>query len=451
MITDTTTWKCSVDASGSTPIASLTVSINGGNPQPTLLTGVAYSPCPLNGSNGAAPALGDWFWDSFSGTGFSITGWSALWARDLPSIRASSAGGTIGANAVRVYSMMSRQLNADGTFPDPWNGGQLFTHTAFLDACWNGGVDPVHVLVGVPLPSAMFWQSEYQQTPQDQIAFWTNMLQETAEQVGNHPAVAGFVIQNEQDSNVVTYGPNTSAVEFWWSQVEAMARIVKTAAPTKLVGMAVHDDPNIPGQAASYMASVPSMDFWGVNTYQTQTFDPVFGTVPNVGPGYAGLTGSALKPVILTEWGMPATGHRSAGDPSTIYADSTTIANAAAVVENMVPQAFAQGLLIGIYYFEYCDEWWNQGGSPNIYTWWGGSQATGFPNGFWDQEGFGLHSIQRGAGLSNSSPIWVQNGGNGGPNTPIDVHTPRQALISALASAYAKAPDAAPARGRRRA
>lgn len=427
--TDTTSWSSSVSisSSGGSPTASLSVSLNGGTPQPIVLKGVAYSPCPLNGSNAYGPNLGDWFWDSFG----SITGWSALWARDLPTLRPASAGGAIGANCIKVYSMLSRQLTNSGGYPNPWNSGQLFTHTSFLDACWNDGKDPLYVLVGIPLPQAMFWLDIYNQTPSAEITFWTNVLQETVAQVGQHPAVAGFIIQNEQDSGVVTYGANTQSVDFWWSQVEAMAAIAKKAAPSKLVGMAVHDDPNICGQAASYMANVPSLDFWGVNTYQTQSFSSVFGPTPS-GPGYAGLPSAALKPVVITEWGMPATSRTVPTDPSTIYDNATTIANAAGVVTNMVPQAFAEGLLVGFMYFEYCDEWWNQGGSPNIYTWWGGTAAAGFPNGYWDQDGFGLYSIQRGQGLANNAPTWAQSG----PNMPIDVHTARAGLVTALANAY---------------
>ncbi|HEX8998769.1 MAG TPA: hypothetical protein VGB07_02645, partial [Blastocatellia bacterium] len=142
-MSDTTVWSTSVNTSvPANPVAGLTVSTNGGAATSVALKGVCYSPCPMNGSNSYGPNIGDWFWDSYSGTGYSITGWSALWARDLPNIRA------LGANTLRVYSMLSRQLNDDGTFPSPWNSGHLFTHTAFLDECWNGGVDPIYVLAG---------------------------------------------------------------------------------------------------------------------------------------------------------------------------------------------------------------------------------------------------------------------------------------------------------------
>jgi hypothetical protein len=154
----------------------------------------------------------------------------------------------------------------------------------------------------------------------------------------------------------------------------------------------------------------------------------IFNSIPGIGPGYSGLTGPALKPVILTEYGLPATGHRNANDPSTIYEDGATRAATAEVVGPIMPKAFQAPICRALYYFAFCDEWWNQPGSPNIYTWWGGTPVAAFPNGYWDQDGFGLYSIARGGGLPNNAPIWVGNG----PNPTIDIHTGRTELTAVL-------------------
>jgi hypothetical protein len=98
----------------------------------------------------------------------------------------------------------------------------------------------------------------------------------------------------------------------------------------------------------------------------------------------------------------------------------------------MLPMAFQQPLCLGLYYFEFCDEWWNEPLAPNIYTWWGGDPDAGLPNGYWDQDGFGLYSIRRGGDLSNDAPIWVDNG----PNAPIDVHTERTEITAKIIAAY---------------
>ena len=260
---DTTQWQCAADPTSKAATLTVLRSDLGGPPAPIHLKGVCYSPAPLNGSNAYAPAIGDWFWDSFP----PITGWDALWTRDLPNIRA------LGANTIRVYCMLSRQLGSDGGIPDPWNSGRPFTHQNFLDACWDVVASPqarapIYVLVGVPLPSTMFWKGQYHQASPAVIQYWTQVLSETAQTVGQHPAVMGFTIQNEQVGADVCYTEPTLAT-FWGGQDDAMAAAVKAAAPGKLVGMAVHDDPNIPGKAAVYMANCPHIDFWGVNTYQT--------------------------------------------------------------------------------------------------------------------------------------------------------------------------------------
>jgi len=408
---DSTKWTCGVDPTSK--VATLTVSKNGGSPVRELIRGVCYSPAPINGTNKEGPAIGDWFWDDFD----PITGWDALWQRDLPQIRA------LGCNAIRVYCSLSRQLADKGKFPDPWNSGSLFKHNKFLDLCWNGSSSPLYVLVGIPLPATMLWKTQYGNAPPALIDFWTNVLGETVTSMGQHPAVLGFTIQNEQDGANVCYNDPDLAT-FWWGQVEKFAAIVKEAAPDKLVGMATHDDLNIPLRASSYMEKCPHMDFWGINTYQTKNFDSVYS-------GYRDVTGSALKPVVLTEFGLPATGHRN-DNATSIYEDESTRQKTAAVVGNMLPQAFENSLGLGVYYFEYCDEWWNQPEAGNNCTWYGGPSAPGFPNGYWDNDGFGLFSIKRGDGLANDAPIWVNNG----PNTPIDEHTERTEITAVVRKAY---------------
>ena len=104
------------------------------------------------------------------------------------------------------------------------------------------------------------------------------------------------------------------------------------------------------------MAQCPSIDYWGVNTYQTVNFNSIFEGVPNIGPGYNGLTGVALKPVILTEWGLPATGHKNPSDPATIYEDQDTRTKTSNVIGPMLPMVFQEPLCLGLYYFEFCDE-----------------------------------------------------------------------------------------------
>lgn len=180
--------------------------------------------------------------------------------------------------------------------------------------------------------------------------------------------------------------------------------------------------------------------------------------------GYATLTGAALKPVILTEYGFPSTSRTTANTltPTAIYSDSTTEANVAAVLDTMLPNAYAEQLNLGVCYFEFCDEWWNQSGytiaasascpgatganapsggagsngtlqPPNGYTWYGGPIACGFPNYYWDNDGFGLYSVGVGAGRDPANP-W--DGSTNAPATPLDTRTARTAVIQSLTKAF---------------
>ena len=331
--------------------------------------------------------------------------------------------------------------------PDQWNTDTIFTHQKFLDACDENGI---YVLVGFPLPTEIF---DYNQEPALGQTWWQNNLQTTVTNLGSHPAVMGFIIANEVDNGAVdTYGPSANQT-YWWSQVQAMALIAKTAAPDKLIGISNHDDPGICENCMSEMASCTSIDFWGVNTYQPQSFASVFGssTITN---GYAKLSGAALKPVILTEYGFPSTSRTSENtlNPSQIMSNTETQQNVATVLETMLPAAYAE---------QYCDEWWNQSGytlsssgsctnatglyapngsnsptgtsfnMPNTYTWYGGPIACGFPNYYWDNEGFGLYSVAVG---SNRTPSQPWDSSNNAPALPLDTRTPRTPLISQIST-----------------
>jgi hypothetical protein len=421
-----TKWTCSVDSNKTaTLMCDMDDGIHAPYTVPVKLRGVCYSPCPMNGSNKYAPGIGDWYWDTFNVNSTTISGWQDLWARDWPNLDA------LNVNTLRVYCMLSRQLPEGGGVPKPWNSGHLFTHKNFLDKCWGAGVSPQSrrikfVLVGIPMPDVMLWKDKYDEQPAAVKDYWINVLRETAQQVGQHPAVMGFTIQNEQDGASVCYD-DPELADFWWGQVEAFAKIVKEVAPDKLVGMATHDDPNIPRKAVPYMERCAHIDYWGVNTYQTVNFDDVFGP-------YAQISGPALKPVILTEYGLPATTRRNPDDPGSIYDDATTAEKTAKVIGKVAPLAFTNPLSLGMYYFEYCDEWWNQPEAPNIYTWWSGPKNTGFPNGYWDNDGFGLYSIRRGPGLKPSDNPWDKD--RNGPRKPIDVHTQRTATFATMANIF---------------
>jgi hypothetical protein len=432
------------------PAAKLMVSVKSGAFQDFKLKGVCYSPAPIGSSSNFAPTIGDYFWDGFDVPGYRVNGWDPLWARDLGRIRA------LGANTIRGYAIFSHHLMDDGRIPDPDGQdfqGRLRTHKKFLDACWNGGVNPIYVLIGIPTPETTWWKDRYvenQGGPLDaqKAKFWDRVVAETAKQLGDHPAVLGFTLFNEladpphayaEPSPGMSQARATELTQFFWPRVQTMAALVKAAAPTKLVGIALNDNPKYAGPGAPFLATIPSVDFYGVNSYQPINLDPIFRPVPGVGNGYAGLSGAALKPVIITEFGMPATSHRS-GDRASIYEDATTRQRAAEVVGHIVPQALEERLCLGLYYFEYCDEWWKSpdaSGRDSIFAWRGGDQNGGLPNCYRDESAFGLFSVALGAGLPPDSQPYVGGPTSAGPRLPIDTHTERTEITTALKAAFA--------------
>lgn len=418
---------------------------------PLKLKGVCYSPAPINFSNKDGPAVGDLFWDTFQSGGQSIYNWYGLWgfgalgdtgysARDdLKQIRA------LGANSIRVYSMTSRQLESKDSIPAPGTGHH-FTHELFLGRCWNNGNQPLHVLVGIPLPDVCFRADI---TPREgEIAFWEHVLAETVEDTKNFPAVIGYVIMNEHDAQPTSFprDPNSPSgpyvpgepsrlTDYFYSQTARYADQVKAAAPNKLVGWALHDVPEFvqfasvrPATGQTYMQQLHSFDFWGVNTYHNDSLDAIFST--NAPGNYTTLPPGMKKPVLFTEFGWPATTHRD----GKLYEDATTQENVARTVTARFTEALDNPLLLGTYYFEFQDEWWKQGGGQN-FTWDPTTAGPNtFPNGYWDEEGFGLFSTSVTSPRQPTDSPFPADGS--GPALPLDTLTPRIPIIEALKAVY---------------
>ncbi len=409
---------------------------------PFRIKAVCYAPAPIGYNSQDGPSIGDLFWDTFQPVqNVNVYNWFALWGNghlyndfygrnDLEKIR------DLGANSIRVYCMISRQLpgNKDDPFPAPLSG-QHFTHKQFLDSCWNGGHEngrPLKVLVGIPVPPTVLYK--YIENP-DHTAFWEATLQETVNDLKDHPAVLGFTIWNELDENRSAFpsgGANADS-DFYYGRIKKYSDMDKKAAPGKLVGWAAHDFPDLVKFASTqppsnpYFAQLTSVDFYGVNVYQTVNFDSELGT--NAG-SYGSLTGAMKKPVIFTEMGFPATGHKDPNNPDSLYEDEDTRKKTAEAVERMGKIAYNSSLLLGLCYFEYCDEWWKL---RDQFAWNGTTAApVVFPNKYWDDESFGLYSVAKGKGKKPKDPIYANNG----PVLPADEHTERTEITKALKNVF---------------
>lgn len=298
---------------------------------PFQVRGVCYQPAPIGDNPSAAAPYGDYYTGNYA----------ALWARDLPNIRALQA------NVIRIYGW------------DP-----AADHTAFLDACYHGGVDPVFVLVNRWIDPSTNWSST---AAVDAIR--QQFLQMDAG-LGVHPAVLGIILGNETNAQ---NGNGTNAA--YWAAVNSVATSIKQQTPGRLVSVAITDA--IP-QIAARDAAMASLDFWCVQTYRGTTLGTLF-------TEYAA---ASTRPLVLTEFGTDAYNHTT-GQPYPDNAEFTATTVAGLWTEIAANAATCVGACV----FEYADEWWKtQSGSPFSHDA-GGFPLASLPDGFADEEWWGLYAV----------------------------------------------------------
>lgn len=323
----------------STDQLQIMVSVNGGTATQFFAEGVNYEPTPIGSAAGYSP-----FNDFFSGTAGST--WSPLWARDIPILRA------LGVNTIRTYGWWKWE-------PAFYNGTQNFsnwsqldftvssttgsftsggnttwphaTHDEFLDLAWNGGQDPIYVWIGLSINTGAQFENGApagagSETEARQFMKWTTLW--AATKYGNHPAVMGFVIGNEQNQNAAGSPPpygTTQTTEFWYYMNELNA-IVKTVAPNKLTMSVFTDDPNVwestiqyvnpsaNAASAGYNGKKPpevyQQDVWGLNPYTNPTLSGgILARYYNDIVALDKTHYSYVKPLLFTEWGVPTSTH----------------------------------------------------------------------------------------------------------------------------------------------
>lgn len=309
--------------------------------------GVCYHPRPLGLATQDQPAWGD-----YCGADFA-----ALHARDLPKLRA------MGSNVVRVYGW------------DP-----LLDHKAFLDLCYNGGVDPIFVIVNLWVNPETDWNS---------VGEVDNLCAQFAaieEKLAGHQAVLALAVGNEV--NLVTPAgksvPNGSNPAYWQA-MERVAQAIKGRNAGRLVTVPIND--NL-GHVQLGANLVPHLDFWSLQVYRGDGFGSFF-------DDYSLLS---QKPVLFTEFGMDAYDHAAGAE----YSNNGYRA-AQALVSLWGEMVARPGLCLGGCVFEYADDWGKLGSASTHEA--GPYAHPGFPDGFMDEEWWGLWSVSKtDAGIDTVQP-----------------------------------------------
>lgn len=404
-----TTWIATPATGSSAP--SLTV-----NRLPFFARGVAYSPVPWGGDTNWPP-YGDYMFPP----------WNGVWNRDLPAMR------NAGINVIRTY-------NIENVSPD--NGAKQ-DHSQFFHDCWNGGINPIYVLVGFgPLNNLAIydpWDSTKSKRDAARAAFL-----EMAAAYAAFPAVMGFIIGNEVNS-VVT----RDNIAFWmW--LNDLAGATKTAAPGKLTLIALVDDSM---KSVSHGDKhLPNLDVWGINTYRGQVQPANANNFDNLWNSFAQVS---KKPLLVSEWGAPASTHQNGqmvfSGSVVANLDTYITGHYRDIVYNIASSTTNGGasnpnaanwapVCVGSCYFEWTDEWWKLDGDyseekcPATKHNAGVAQNPAFPGGWDDEECFGLNAIKPSGGDPNQRTT-PPHGGCPGPwnfNTQApyspDILLPRQSL-----------------------
>ena len=499
-----------------------------GTPVAFTAKGVDYGVVPIN-DNGKSEPYQDYFWGDPAHLTYGLIWFRDVGSKDmLPDRPYDGWLRQLGANSIRTYawwkhtptdpishannaplwktldwSVSPRMKYGDakapaGFAPYPAHDG----HDLFLDLCWNNGRDPIYVLIGIGIDkSYAFPMTNPATNPSwyDTQQFMLKTAQWLAQKYGNHPAVMGFVIGNE------TNAADTTPYLEYWQYLNTMHQTVKQYARHKLTLSAFQDDEGIYTKqltqhstkkniyvapdgnlttinGGGYRQATPvdayALDAWGFNPYSDPSAPG--NVIPNfkdyvIDGKYATPVNPKPKPLLLTEWGAPASRHTSTPvsfpDPpnSSIVedapSDNATPASyhgakgyqAAKVIQGIGEVINNHlttngGILSGGYVFEYADEWWKNNPNNNaatLYshdansaenTW--GTGDSQFKS-YWDEEWFGLLSTA-------PNPHRVPNGAAGDPvvnqwgwlNGGADVLTPRAGFyaLQTLFKGFSDAP-----------
>lgn len=327
---------------GSKPVSTGNVALVDGalyvEGRPFRVKGVGYQPVPI----GASPsrAVLDYIYTD-----------SAILSRDLTLLRAMNV------NTIRLWSEA----------PD----------TTLLNACYNGGVDPIYVIMGFWVPQ---WTGIDYADPTLRASIELD-FRDYVSQFRDHPAVLAWGIGNENNLNY------TGDMADWYSLANDLA-----AAAYDVEGAAYHPCVIVNGAllhlgdsaAGSDDISLDAVDMWGVNLY--------FGYDAHAHFDY--YDALSAKPLVFTEYGIDAWDNVAGVEYQSVHADY------------LVHQwRQIESRCLGASLMAYSDEWW-KAGTPTVHDYGGyGTSIYMHPDMFSNEEWWGIVApIDAGAGPDVMQP-----------------------------------------------
>lgn len=343
-----------------------------------FVKGVAYSPTPIGKSVGDAPLLDDSLRD----------GNQAIWSRDLPKMRA------MGVNAIHVYNVVGP--------PDDARTGPI---SKFLTAAWNGGKQPIYVLMSIYFTGNTLLDSKA-------TAAIAKKYHDLDAKYAKSPAVMGIAISNE--IGIPAYIQNKT----WWKNFNVVANAARKGFADGGGSGKIVTTSEIDGDIAAVRLGEQNgaaVDVWGVNIYRGRSFTTLFSQIRQY----------TKKQVLLTEYGASAAYHPgwknayswqntlngvgvcTPADPSgtTTRSDvkelpasgNPKMSGLVDLVQNNAALLYEgwkkDGIVSGGFYFEWNDEWWKDG-NPSIHY---GSLnfKNYFPGCSDDQSWYGLNAVKK--------------------------------------------------------
>jgi hypothetical protein len=296
--------------------------------------GVSYAPTPI-GQAGDQWPYGDYF----------TANHAPIYSRDLARMR------QMGVNCLRIYG---------------WN--PTADHTGFLDAAYNQGRRPIWVLLNRWVNPDTDWgnPSAVNSIASEWVTLATNVMR--------HPAILGYLIGNELNWADVN---RTNPV--FWAALNQIAGAIRQHDTNHLVSTALADL-DVAATIGAFDAAMANFNVWCVQAYRGNSFGTLF-------RDYASASG---KPLLVTEFGMDAYDTRTGAE----YADDAAVQ--AEYVVALWKQLRAQSAIAsGGFVFEWSDEWWKWG-TPSLHN--SGGWAGAFPDGWADEEWWGIHRVSPGGG-----------------------------------------------------